>query len=345
MPSFSNVATPKGAEFTENSLQIPRLFALPPSTLPARSMKVAVWITTLLLAFSLSAQNGFRIQGKVTGIPAGLTDGFLRVILGGRSFNQPIVAPVRADGSFEFNGVPSGTVSINEGMLRALPISVVVDRDIQGVTLTVPPRLVGEIVTESGKPLPADENVQDPAFRLELRGQKSGLKRPFFLHSDGTFAFSPELPQDEYEIRVPVMPKGYSVKSITYGGAELAQARFKTTGKDFSFLRITLATPAPTPDSATLIMTQGGRGPIFIEGAFAYFEVRSTGPGGIRQKTRLGGQACTPRCPAGLHHQGALTRHLSPSLPVAIRSPLIAGDVTATADDSARPNWNVVRIS
>jgi hypothetical protein len=266
-----------------------------------RTMKITVWIASLLVAVSMPAQDAVRIQGQVIGIPAGLTDGFLRVLLTGRSLNQPLVAPVRPDGSFEFTAVPVGMYSLQEdismmaGILRPTPVNLTADKDLQGITVTAAPQLVGEIGLEDGKPLPADENVTDPAFRLEMRGQKSGRKRPLFLRSDGIFGFSP-LSQDEYEVRVPVMPKGYFVKSITYGGNELLERQFKTTGKDFSFLRIILSrTTAPT-SSATLVVTQSGRGAAYIEGAFSYFEVRSTNSDAVRLKTRLGGQACYLMC-------------------------------------------------
>jgi hypothetical protein len=150
------------------------------------------------------------------------------------------------------------------------------------------------------------------------------------------------------------MPKGYTVQSITYGGTELTQGNFSTTGKDFSFLRITVsATAPPTPGSTTLVVTQSNRSPRFPEGAFTYFEVRSTDSGAIRLKARLGGQNCYQQCgpspppafdstaftlPAGMYQVSSYVRacdgncgHLGPSTMECRASFLIASGETLYA--------------
>src|SRR6185436_1282102 len=103
-----------------------------------------------------------------------------------------------------------------------------------------------------------------------------------------------------------LVPAGYSVKSITYAGGDGLRGPLTLT-TPYSFLRITLtkqAVPAgsgnspsvaqivPDTGDSTLIVSQSGHGPAYVEGSLTYFDVHAVGSGGFKQEKRLGGEFC-----------------------------------------------------
>lgn len=264
-----------------------------------------------------TANPGLRVRGHVSGIPVDAPDGLLTVELAAPGVSYRV--PIHSDGTFEFKSVPSGRAGVMVTLPRTNIVQLNLDnKDIDGVELSVAsPQVLGQFVLENGRPLPTSPDLHAPILKLEARKQKGGSVSYQFVRSDGLFALL-STPPDDYVIRVTLVPAGYSVKSIMYGGVDGLREPLKLTTLPYSFLRITLtkhAAPAgsgnspsvaqvlPDTGDSTLIVSQSGRGPLYTEGSLSYFNVRSIGSDAFKQEKRLGGEFCiTPigRCdPAG----------------------------------------------
>jgi len=263
-------------------------------------------IVAMFVAMAQSiATPGLRVRGHVSGVPVDAPDGLFSVELtaAGLSFT----APIRRDGTFEFAGVPSGRVAVRAATLRTNVAQLTLDnKDVDGIELSVTsPQVMGQFVLEDGRPLPTNQNLHAPILKLEARSQKSGTISYQYVRSDGLFALMPTSP-DDYNIRVTMVPAGYSVKSVDYAGMDGLRGPLRLA-TPYSFMRIILTKqPAPAgsgakpsvaqivPDTgdSTLIVSQSGVGPLYFEGSLSYFDVRSVGSGAFRQEKRLGGEFC-----------------------------------------------------
>jgi hypothetical protein len=131
------------------------------------------------------------------------------------------------------------------------------------------------------------------------------------MRSDGVFGFLP-LAEDEYEVRVTLVPEGYYIKAILYGGIDLLQTRTRiklSAGASTSFIKIKLARrTAPNSDwqpkpeiaqvandtgDAMLVVSQRGHNPLSDEGSLTFFKVTSTDEAQVSREKRLGGEWCT----------------------------------------------------
>jgi sugar lactone lactonase YvrE len=253
---------------------------------------------------------GVRIRGRVIGIPPDAPAGLFYVELSLSNSHPPV--PVRADGTFEFNDVFSGRIMLRTTMIRTKSTIInVEDKDIEGIEL-VPqsPTLFGQVTIEGGGRLPSSRNLVDPILGLEARGNKESDVSHQFMRSDGVFGFPP-LSEDEYEVRVTLVPEGYFVKAISYGGVDLlhTQTRVKlSAGATTSFLKIKLArgfdpNEAERPKPATaqiandagdamLVVSQRGHVMLSFEGSLTFFKVTSTDGTQVSREKRLGGEWC-----------------------------------------------------
>jgi hypothetical protein len=185
------------------------------------------------------------------------------------------------------------------------------DKDIERVEL-VPqsPTLFGQATVEGGGRLPSSKNLADPILALEARGIMGGAVSHQFMRSAGVFGFLP-LSEDEYEVRVTLVPEGYYVKAILYGGIDLLQTQTRvklTAGANTSFLNIKLTRGSapngadrPKPETspiandagdAMLVVSQRGHGPMFTEGSLAFLKVTSADGTRLSREKRLGGEWC-----------------------------------------------------
>jgi hypothetical protein len=255
-----------------------------------------------------------RVRGRVRGIPAGTPPGLMRVEM--ISSEPPLEASIHSDGTFEFLDVPAGAKNLFLEPLGAYTPVTVSDMDLDNVELGPSrepgrPRILGRIRVEGGALLPRVYEPQSGGLRLEVRGS-AGSAVSLFVRSDGALGL-PDLPAGDYELRFVRLPAGYSVKSMTYGAADLLREPLRVASRDADrFLEITLTPPpsAHSPDGnvgSTLVVSN--RGSLQLSGdtpLATFIELKGTSS---RQETRLGGEWCgveypTPAtvAPYGCYH-------------------------------------------
>jgi hypothetical protein len=255
------------------------------------------------------ALGGAHVRGRVRGlIPNGIPAGLLRVEM--FSQDERLVlsrtagdAPVQSDGTFEFLNVSPGQKEFTAPLLPGNYVGKPVESDVDielvdwtweernGVQERLPSVswLFGRATIEGAARFPANPDMLKPFLRLEARDAQGRFSTQF-VRADGTFRF-PSLPDGEYDIRLTVTPPGYTLKSISYEGADLLQSRLKVvSGMRFGFIEVVL-TPPPAPGgnrTATLIVSKSGMGPGYTEGKLTFFRVLN----GVREERRLGGEWC-----------------------------------------------------
>jgi hypothetical protein len=139
-----------------------------------------------------------------------------------RMFPSPglLAIPVRADGSFEVTGVPSGSYSFGTSLfLRSRSPDVVkVDKDVTGITVTLPNsgRVNGKIESK-GQPLVEPISLwfveaTNPDNRVGVLSANS---------------FEVELPEGEYRVAPEKLPEGFVIESISIEAEGLDERPFK----------------------------------------------------------------------------------------------------------------------
>ena len=208
--------------------------------------------------FALVQSPGVRVSGQLTGLPTGAPAGVVRVGLLPIAGTPPLPgampeAPVQSDGSFEFLRIVPGAYNLR---VSGAPPTVtrrvdVQDQDVEPFSLSLGPAVLGRVEIEGGGSLPPSKNappgIPNPAASLGVRALRpdGGSAPSPPLRTDGLFLWL--LPAGEYRVAVTMLPFGYSVKSMSYGTANLLEAPLKiidplpTPSQD---IRITLTTTA-----------------------------------------------------------------------------------------------------
>ena len=179
-----------------------------------------------------------------------------------------LTASLTADGSFEFAKILPGsyTVSIpsTNGSTPVQPLTLVVpNRDVSGVELPLPAlkEISGRVIVEDGGPLPRATLTVTPATEEQKRGNSSTppslaqllvttagnrsvpMNIYLALQQDGSFKAS--LPEGRYPVTANIQTTGgsapYSVKSFTYGSADLTKEPVVIAASDSAEMRLTFS--------------------------------------------------------------------------------------------------------
>jgi hypothetical protein len=193
-----------------------------------------------------------EVLGRLTGISeAMIATGPISVTLRGpmTSFGpvgRPMATNVQADGTFVFQGVLPGDYSALVSGLGVLDLAgarlSVPDGDGVNVDIEVMQHEVsGQIVVEGGGPLPA-VNLSFrsvPIGDLAVVGYIATPNVTIRPLKDGSFRVL--LPLGDRQINSNIaLPRGYSMKSITYGSADVMNSPMRISKSDTAQLRITL---------------------------------------------------------------------------------------------------------
>lgn len=172
----------------------------------------------------LKPEAFFAIRGTIAGAPV-RAHMWIKPISGEAQFAQS--TDLDSGGGFEFPHLLPGSYLV-EGAdefqrLGCRQVVTVVDRDVEGLTLTLLPALTvtGVVHTEDGAPVALD------AVRVTLETASSETASAV-VQTDGRFALPGVMP-DQYDIRVTAPPGGY-LKSVRVGGRELSSPRVDLAG-------------------------------------------------------------------------------------------------------------------
>jgi hypothetical protein len=199
-----------------------------------------------------SVQEGqrttIRVRGRIPGYPADAPAGLFSIGING----DLQIVPIGPGGTFEFLNVRPGVVSL----LPRFPSSRLLtlqnqDKDADNVELAGEVPLLGQVVLEDGAHMPTNRTPNLPVLRLEARSGGGSTIPHRFVRADGVFGFPP-LPPGDYTFRLTLIPEGYAVKSMSYGGADALNRPVKLSISPYSFMRVTLSktdvrTAASTP--------------------------------------------------------------------------------------------------
>jgi hypothetical protein len=204
----------------------------------------------LHVTFAAAPNASFKVSGNVVG--------FDKVRSASRNWNaritgtpltqfgaaDTVLAPVRPDGSFEFPGLWPGDYDIRlspdpQGTLGAK--ITVSDRDISNVRIVTPGsrQVTAHVFIEGDAPIPDFRLTATPKFGegvavwFNVRGNPD--KR-----SDLVATPPLAIPLGEQRITID-MPHGYTLKSITYRGADVTRGTAQFSASDTDELRISFA--------------------------------------------------------------------------------------------------------
>ena len=208
------------------------------------------------MTFAPTSQGTWaKVSGRVVGLNSLATPVPASVAMNNPSFLAPLTTPVRADGTFEFLKVYSGTYQARLiGTVANVGVSNldvnVAGSDITNLEFVVPRQkeILGRITLEGRGPM--------PQFNIQLIPvpSNSGVYNtgPVTIlnvtpsSSDGVFKLT--LSEGERHVGRPTgLPPGYALKSLIYGSTDLAKAPFKISATDTAELRITISTPDQPP--------------------------------------------------------------------------------------------------
>jgi hypothetical protein len=168
----------------------------------------------------------FSVSGKVALKAEQKLPPYLRIIPSGL-----ISAPVRPDGSFVATGLQAGTYWFGTSLLPKSPDFVVVDKDVTGLSVTLPftGQLIGSIETMA-RPLIEPISLwlidaANPASRVGVSSSRS---------------FELDLPVGEYRVAVDKLPDGYSIDSVTIDGTNVQNGAFKMAPNERMSLVVTI---------------------------------------------------------------------------------------------------------
>jgi hypothetical protein len=163
------------------------------------------------------------------------------------SSGEGLVAP---DGSFQFTNLAPGTyqVTITPAGPTIPRLSVtLVDKDVTDFQLVVPFRVnvPGTVTVEGGGPIPRFQlTFSDAVPRTAVQGTAPGLAGPTNIAVNPTF--SGPLPSGDQVVNVVGLVPGYTLKSITSGGVDLARNPLRVT-PDVAPIQIVLGIASPSP--------------------------------------------------------------------------------------------------
>ena len=217
------------------------------SAADAQHVKLAVGKEAQNIDIALIAARAATVAGSARrsdGSPlAGASVGLSQNMIGpnSSSFSGITSATVDADGAWILRDVPPGEYELSvspadrsRARESATAKLVVQGTDIDGVSLiTEAPVVVsGEVVTESGAPLP-----ETPAGRYRVAVETTGDRRPTQIpvgddngqvKSDGTFTFTGA--SGRSIVRVSGIPRGWAIKSVEIGGREFPDGAIELKG-------------------------------------------------------------------------------------------------------------------
>jgi hypothetical protein len=230
----------------------------------ATTVTVAAGATISGIDFSAVAP--LKVTGRIVGQPAGMVNAstaMIRLIpgepssnpalpnlapsvfvFGGNLFSGPpgLVSPISADGSFEFGDVPSGPYTLQytgPSVRSSIQYPILVrDRNVTDLVVAAPGTVFGHVVVDQGGPV--------PAFNLTFVDSRS----PSIAIPISSFSIWPsfvaQLPGGDYLLDLSDLPRGYSVKSMTYGGRDALRAPL-TIGDAPDEVVVTLKASNPPP--------------------------------------------------------------------------------------------------
>jgi TonB family protein len=182
-----------------------------------------------------------KVSGRVKGLPANAST-LPRLAIASTAVAETLEVSLRPDGSFEFPRVLPGTYSgrFNPPLPVSVPPILVGNKDVDSVEITIPPmrELVGRVVVEGlGAITPRlTFTWTDAAAVTNVLGASAlAVNQP-----DGTFKVT--LPEGER--RVSLTAPGYTVRALTYGGADLLRVPLKVTAANSEEFRVTLVPSA-----------------------------------------------------------------------------------------------------
>jgi hypothetical protein len=221
--------------------------------------------------FRLAAPDGFRIKGRVTGLPASMPSGLLHAILTGVQPQQrgtrSITFPVDDTGAFESPKVTPGIYD-----LRILGYStpstrvVVNDRDLTGLEMAAAPVLTGRVTLDTGGALPVATIFSNgrnlllgpppemSMIQVGIRSIDTKYRSNTTVLADGRFVLpfpsAIEKHTGDYEAVMSELPFGLHVKSIRADGVDLLQSPLRIVdGSPMAPLEIMLTTQRPPSQS------------------------------------------------------------------------------------------------
>jgi len=158
------------------------------------------------------------VSGHVTGIPPGQ---FLRISLrepSGGYIGAALETSIGSDGSFTFPKVLPGAYIVYL-RLRSVTQVMVGNKDVTGLIVAHPQDILvsGHVITEGAQSAP-------PAVIIEGNGKAATMP----VRPNGTFILS--LEKGENSISLRNIPQAYSLKSMTYGDADLLKQPLKLDG-------------------------------------------------------------------------------------------------------------------
>jgi hypothetical protein len=113
----------------------------------------------------------------------------------------------------------------------------VADKDVTGVEIVVPSEKELRVVTSM------EDNTPAPVFVMTMAASGSTVTVVGKPGRDGSFMA--KLPTDERRIRINGFPLGYTLKSVTYRGADVLKQSLKVSKDDTDELHVTFA-PDPS---------------------------------------------------------------------------------------------------
>jgi hypothetical protein len=215
------------------------------------TLKVASTDTgELRVVVSTSNPTPVRVRGHVTGLDeASFARGPVNATLSSGTYFISLNVAVGTDGTFEFPNVFPGSYvlrAIGPSVLSSPNLTVTVtNADVGNLEITVPrlKDITGHLVIEGGGPYPL---LAIPLSSLPTAVGApggSGTLPTIRPGPDGTFHIG--LPAGEIRIASFVgLPPGYTVKSVTYGSADLLKTPMKIAATDTLELQIVLVNSA-----------------------------------------------------------------------------------------------------
>jgi hypothetical protein len=193
-----------------------------------------------------------RVSGKLAGVDDSIfSRGPITATVSGTGNTAALTVPVRPDRSFEFPEVFPGNYSVRVtggGILNSPNVPVtVVNTDITNIEIAVPRQkeVAGRVILDGLAPMPRFQISTIPsAPTVGLVNSSTAM----FINpqTDGTYRLT--LLVGEHPTGPAVgLPVGYTIKSFTYGAADLLTTPLKVGDTDTDELRITITTPIRPP--------------------------------------------------------------------------------------------------
>jgi hypothetical protein len=225
----------------------PTFFPSTASAADAQHVKLAAGKEASSVDIALIASPAATISGtarRSDGAPlAGASVGLTQMMIGpgSSSFSGITSATAGADGGWVLRDVPPGEYVLevssadrNRTRESASMKLMVQGADIDGVSLVTegPVRVSGEVITESGVPVPESTRGR-PRVVIETTGDRRPTQIPTGddngqVKSDGTFTFTavsgPSL------VTVSPLPRGWAVKSVEIGGRDMPDGAIELKG-------------------------------------------------------------------------------------------------------------------